>query len=105
MKVRKRELAAAILLYKLYGAGRVNLGLVLDALGGEMGVTRRVAINIVKRLRKLGFLAFWKGESGLYVELKDPCFVLEGYAMSYIKSRRERVLRTGGSRRTRPTGA
>jgi hypothetical protein len=105
VKVRRRELAAAILLFKLYGAGRVNVGLVLDALGGEMGVARRTAINIVKRLRKLGFLTFWKSDSGLYVELKDPCLVLEGYAMSYIESRRGRVLRTGKSGRMRSTRA
>ena len=93
VKIRRRELAAAILLYKIYGVGRVNVGLVVDALGSEMGVTRRTAINIVKRLRKLGFLSYWRDNTGLYVKLRNPCSVLEDYAMIYIKSKRERILR------------
>ncbi len=93
MRVRRRELAAVILLHKLYGVGRVNLGLVLDTLRNEMGVTKRTALNIVRRLGKLGFLAFTRDNEALYVELRNPCMVLEEYAMSYVKFRKERALK------------
>jgi Mn-dependent DtxR family transcriptional regulator len=94
MRVRRRELASVILLYKLHGTGKVNLGLVVDTLRNEMGVTRRTAVNIVKRLRKLGFLSISRDSEGLYVELRNPCSVLEEYAMNYVRYRRERALKS-----------
>ncbi len=98
MKFRRRELAAIMLLHRLYGVGKVNLGLVLDTLRGEMGVTKRTAVNIVKRLRKLGFISILRDSGGLYVELRNPCVVLEEYAMNYVRFRKERAMRSKEAR-------
>lgn len=90
MRIRRRELAAAILLYRLYGGSKVNMGEALDFLRREFCVTRKTAVNIVRRLGKLGFLRVSMEGGGLNVEIIDPVSVLEARARDYVKSRRER---------------
>lgn len=96
MRVSKRELAAAILLHKAYGSNTVNLGLILDMLVKEMGVTRRTALNIVKRLRKLGFLSVKHTGTSIDVEVRNPCSVIENVMLEYVRARRERAARLRG---------
>ena len=91
MKIAKRELSTAILLYKLYGEESVNIGLVIDTIKRELGVTRRTAVNIVRRLRKLGFLVVESGDVAVNVRLRNPCLVIEEYALNYLKSRKSRL--------------
>ncbi len=90
MRIRRRELAAAVLLYRLYGKSKVNMGDVLDTVRGEFCVTRRTAFNIVKRLGKLGFLKISVEGSSLNVEIMDLVSVLEAKTMDYVKSRKEK---------------
>ncbi|MDM7275132.1 MAG: hypothetical protein P3X22_003280 [Thermoprotei archaeon] len=90
MRIRRRELAAAFMLYRLYGASKVNMGEALDTLKGEFCVTRRTAVNIVRRLGKLGFLRVLIEGGSLKVEIMDPVSVLEARTMDYVKSRREK---------------
>ena len=90
MKIAKRELSAAIILYRLYGEASVNLGLAIDTLREELGVTKKVAMSIVKRLRKLGFLTVESDNLKVEVKVRNPCSVIEEYALRYAEARKHR---------------
>lgn len=97
---KKREFLTYYLLYKSFGCREpVNVGELSDRLSPYFG--RRVSVNILRRLARLGFI--------VRVTLTDyrvECLenVLERYLASYL-SNRERRLRGGATppRRSRPS--
>ncbi|MEN2999793.1 MAG: hypothetical protein ABDH61_04380 [Acidilobaceae archaeon] len=90
MKITKRELSASILLHRSFGEREVNVEEALSLLRREMCLTRSSALNVVKRLRKLGFLEIRKREDSIVVLPYSPLRPLEAMALSHLSSRKER---------------
>ncbi|MCX8196288.1 MAG: BlaI/MecI/CopY family transcriptional regulator [Acidilobaceae archaeon] len=93
MRLSKRELAASIIMYKKFGEGEANLEDLVSLLREEMCLTRRSAMNVIKRLRKLGFLEVRAGGRSIAAILRNPLEPLEAMASSYVSSRKGRCRR------------
>lgn len=85
---RKREIAALWLLHER--GPKLNLGAAVDILRAEFCVTKRTAVNIVKRLKRIGAVRIMRGDGEFIVEAVDPASFIAERASSYIASRRAR---------------
>ena len=90
MKISKRELSASFLLYRSFGGREVNLEEALSLLREEMCLTRSSALNVVRRLQKLGFLDVRKKDESIVMLPHDPLRPLEAISLSYLSSRKGR---------------
>ena len=88
MRIKKRELAAMLILSEL---GRANIGEAITTLRAELCVTKRTAINIIKRLRKLGLVNVVARSNDIVVEPVEFCEAMRRIALTYINSRRARM--------------
>ena len=79
---RRREIAA---LYILYKQGPMELGEAIKTLSEMLCKTRRTSHNIIKRLRKLGLVAYQRDNDKIMVAAASPEKLVEAIAVPYIK--------------------
>ena len=83
-KLSKRELAAYILLERY---GEIELGAALDLLSNELCMTKKVSRNIVKRLRKLKLLEYYKINNKIILKIKSINDALNEFYSNYRSTR------------------
>ena len=87
--LKKREIAAYILLYK---SDISEYGEAIDFLVRELCTSRKTARNIIKRLKRIGALKLETGETSIKMSVVDPLEFLELISSGYIDTRREKCL-------------
>ncbi len=85
---KKRELAALWLLYRK--GESLNLGEAIDVLRKDLCVNRKTALNIIKRLKKLGIAEVRVLENEIQIKLKDPLTLVKYIAEEYLELRKRR---------------
>jgi len=89
---RKRELAAYWILREYNEI--VNYGTAIDLLRRNLCVTRKVAINIIKRLKKLGLIKVLVSENEVVIKVASFDRVIKQLVNTYINARRARSCKT-----------
>lgn len=85
---KKREFITYYLIYKTYGCNKpVNIGHLIDLLVSVLGFNRKVSINMIKHLIRMGFL---KREGQLLVTPLCLNVILNDYLDDYIRVRARR---------------
>lgn len=86
--LKKREFLAYYVLYKHCTSEPCNVGKATDRLVEELAVSRRVALNIIRRLVRLSLLV---STGSLLLRAAPLDSVLDAYLRSYRESRRRRM--------------
>ncbi len=86
-KLAKRELASYALLLKYK---ELNYGDAIDLLRRELYMTKKVASNTLRRLRRLNLIQLEKREDSLVIKPVSPELVLEKTLNEYKENRRKR---------------
>ncbi|MEZ0394647.1 MAG: hypothetical protein ABWK00_06365 [Desulfurococcaceae archaeon] len=84
--LKKRELACYVILCD-GSRGTFNVGEAAERLVREVGLSWRTALNVVRRLRKMGLLV---AVDEVMLECIDPLEYLRGLARSYVERRSSR---------------
>jgi len=87
---KKREWAALLI---LADKAPLNLGEALDLLKNQMCVTKKTALNIIKRLKRLGLARLEVTPSGVLVSILEPSEALRLLVNRYLEGRRVRCTR------------
>jgi len=95
---RKREWAALLI---LADKSPLNLGDAVIVLKNNMCVTKKTALRIIKRLRRLGLAKVETAKDGMVVSVLKPSEALSLLVGRYLEGRRSRCL--GGAKSTKPS--
>jgi hypothetical protein len=95
---KKREWAALLL---LADRSPLNLGDAVDILKADMCVTKRTALRIIKRLKRLGLAKIESRGDGVIVSVLKPSEALAILVGRYLEGRRARC--GGGAKNTKLT--
>lgn len=84
---KKREFIIYYMLYKKY-KDACNIGDAINDLVKELGFTKRTSMNILKRLKAMGFIDIEAEQGEVRVIINPLEKVLDAYLENYVRKRK-----------------